>query len=320
MVTLLNPEEREPLAERFGGIKLFQAMQETFKEKPNTMETLRFSPEDAWNFMVHRFDRIIGDCTSMPGGSGVPVYVNTLWTDIQTDILDAARAWNPNFQNNQTDVSTATAMVVSALLWCVHILDGPPGMFFRILGQATAKADFMDGFFSPLLDCCKEKEELAEQLSRYVGEGYARGERWSQWDKKTKLSVPSALAPPEQAWKIKNEIIAHFRGCFLPEGKAPVVAPADFERLVRAADYLVDNSRLLDLDERIRTAEGTPKAHVRYTVYLVYEKIFKQKKGMLPLLAEFLIHTFDIFQYDKAENICKHFAEPPDKPRKKKPG
>lgn len=316
MVTLLNPEEREPLAERFGGIKLFQAMQETFKEKPNTMETLRFSPEDAWNFMVHRFDRIIGDCTSMPGGSGVPVYVNTLWTDIQTDILDAARAWNPNFQNNQTDVSTATAMVVSALLWCVHILDGPPGMFFRILGQATAKADFMDGFFNPLLDCSEKKEELAEQLSRYVGEGYARGERWSQWDKKTKLSASSALAPPEQAWKIKKEISAHFRGCF----KAPVVAPADFERLVEAADYLVDNGRPLALEKRIRTANGTNKTKVRYDVYLVYEKIFKRKNVMLRQLAEFLIHTFDIFQNDTVDNIRKHFAEPPDKPRKKKQG
>ena len=106
---------------------------------------------------------------------------------------------------------------------------------------------------------------------------------------------------------------------YLPESETLIMTSSNFNTMIEAVEYLLENDVVKKQETKIRT--NMKVAHLRYTFYLIFKNEGKCVGRQLWL--DFLGETFSQMQ-DNKDSLSKHFADKPAdygiflKPKKKK--
>ena len=93
---------------------------------------------------------------------------------------------------------------------------------------------------------------------------------------------------------------------YLPESETLIMTTSNFNTMIEAVEYLIENDVVKKQESKIRT--NLEIAHLRYTFYLVYKNEGKCVGRQLWL--DFLGETFAQMQNNK-DSLSKHFADKP---------
>lgn len=310
MKRLLTKENKRSIKSAYRSNAVFRVIDAAFKDQETQMSTLRFSPEEIWANCFYGFDQIL------KSRDRIEDVTERMWDDTFCELRDDAEEAGRTFAT--PELYTATSCIIYSIIACLMASDEweliKPT---ESLMSQIAKHSDLDTIILPF------DKHIDDGFITYINEYIAVGKFISE-----KLDNPKScvdpirpLATPKDRTKAKEEIRRRleFMKGVLRDGETLIMAQADYNKMIEAAEYLIENNVVRKQDTKIRT--HLPIAHLRYTFYLVYKNEGRCVKRDLWL--EFLSETFSQMR-DNQASLSKHFADRPSdydnyaKPRRKK--
>lgn len=299
MRMLLTAENKRGIRDAYRDNVTFQSVRAAYKPLETGMRTLGFSPEEIWANSMAIFDRMLQTDADKVGDMA-----QGLWDDLYCDLRDEAHCVGRAFGDDE--LACATSCVVYVVV-CYMTASGDYSLM-RHARTLTMQIDSHTGLAAieqPMM------ESIRDGFGRYIGE-YIRGRKRIS----STFGSPQEYADPVRPLlkgKDRLEVKARvrkrlaFMDGMLPDGSARIMAGGDFDRMMEAVDYLIENNVVRRQDKKIKT--NLPVAHLRYTFYLVFKNEGKPIGRQLWL--DFLAENFAQMQSNRS-SLGKHFADCPE--------
>lgn len=310
MRRLLKTESKRSIKEAFKGNAVFRTIDAAYKEQETQMATLRFSPEEIWVNCFIGFDQILKNRDE------IEEIIRRMWYETFCELRDDAKEVLRDFQKEELE--TATSCIVYSIIACMtasddwELIKHTETLMFQI-----AEHSELDSIVQPFNS--NIESNFAGYIQRYISMGKYISERLES--PKNYVDPINPVGTPQDRTKAKEGVkkrLAFMNGC-LPDSEIKIMTPSNFNTMIEAVEYLIENDVVKKQDSKIRT--NLPVAHLRYTFYLVFKNEGKCIGRQLWL--DFLGETFSQMQDNKA-SLSNHFSdEPADydkylKPKKKK--
>ena len=310
MKMLLTKENKRSIKTAYRSNPVFRVIDAAYKVKETQMATLRFSPEEIWANSFYVLDQIL------KGRDRIGDLTERMWDDTFCELRDDAEEEGRKFETHELE--TATSCIIYSVIACLmaseewELIEPTESLMSQI-----AKYSDLDAVALPF------DRHVDASFVAYIKEYIAARKFISD-----KLSNPKGyadpvrpLVTPKDRTKAKEGIrrrLEFMRGVLL-DGETLIMTKSDYNKMIEATEYLIENNVVKKLDAKIQTC--LPVGHLRYTFYLVYKNEGKCVKRDLWL--EFLSETFSQMKDNRA-SLSKHFADRPSdydnyaKPRRKK--
>lgn len=297
MKRFLTTQTKRDVKEAFRSNAVFRVINAAYKQQEVKMKTLHFSPEEIWVNCFMNFDELLQYPDEMEG------LVRTMWYDtfceLRDDAEDCGRAYN------EQELYTATSCIIYAVIACLIASDDWTMMrHAESLMQQILECSNLDSISQPFDD------HIGDDFIGYIQQYIQKGDYISR-----NLINPKQFADPinpmmstKDRTKVKQEVKKRlkFMKGVMPNGEKPILSDSDFNKMIEAVEYLIENNVAKKQDHRIFTPMSV--ADLRYTVYLVYKNEGKCIRKDLWL--DFLQETFEKMK-DNRESVSKHFSEKP---------
>lgn len=299
MRMLLTAENKRGIRDAYRDNVTYQSVRAAYKPLETGMRTLGFSPEEIWANSMAIFDRMLRMDADKVGGMA-----QGLWDDLYCDLRDEARCVGRAFGDDE--LACATSCVVYVVVCYMTASDDYSLMrHARVLMMQIDSHTGLAAIELPMM------ENIRDGFSRYIGE-YIRGRKRIS----DTFGSPQEYADPvrpllkeKDRLEVKAQVrrrLAFMNG-MLADGSARIMAGGDFDRMMEAVDYLIENNVVRRQTEKIHT--NMPVAHLRYTFFLVFSNEGKPIGRQLWL--EFLTESFAQMQNGKP-SLGKHFSDRPN--------
>lgn len=296
---LLTAENKRGIRDAYSDNVTYQSVRAAYKPLETEMRTLGFSPEEIWANSMAVFDRMLRMDADKVGDMA-----QGLWDDLYCDLRDEARSVGRAFGDDE--LACATSCVVYVVV-CYMTASGDYCLMrhARTLTMQIDSHTDLAAIEQPMM------ESIRDGFGRYIGE-YIRGRKRIS----STFGSPQEYADPvrpllkeRDRLEVKAQVrrrLAFMNG-MLTDGSARIMAGGDFDRMMEAVDYLIENNVVRRQAEKIKT--NLPVAHLRYTFFLVFSNEGKPIGRRLWL--EFLTESFAQMQNGKP-SLAKHFSDRPN--------
>ena len=297
MRRLLTKENKRSIKEAFKGNAVFRVVDAAYKEQETQMETLRFSPEEIWVNCFIGFDKMLKDREE------IGEMTNRMWDDTFCELRDDAQEDSRDF--GKGELETATSCIVYSIVACMMASDD--WELIRHTESLTRQISEHSDLFAVTQPFDRNIESgFVEYIQKYIATGKYISERVE--------SPKSFVDPINPVGSRKDRTTAKtgakkrlgFMKGFLPDGETQIMSAKDYNRMIEAVEYLIENNVVKRLESKIKTY--MPVGHLRYTFYLLYKN--EGKCVGRQLWIDFLGETFSQMQ-DNRDSLYNHFSEKP---------
>ncbi len=298
MKRLLTTENKRSIKEAFKGNAVFRVIDAGYKEQENRMETLHFSPEEVFINCFVGFDKMLKNREEISG------MVVRMWYDTNCELRDDASEMSRDFQKEELE--TATSCIVYSIIACMMASDEWELIRHTdsLMSQIAEHSD-PDSIFLPF--DMNIGSDFVVYIQKYISTGKYISDRIES--PKSYADPINHLATPLDRTKTKEGVRKRleFMKGVLPDSETRIMALADFNKMIEAVEYLIENDVVKKQETKIPTK--LPIAHLRYTFYLV----FKNEGHFIgrTLWQDFLCETFLQMQNNK-DSLYKHFSDKPN--------
>ena len=297
MKRFLTTQTKRDVKKAFRSNALFQVINAAYKQQEVEMETLRFSPEEIWVNSFMCFDNLLQNRDEMEG------LVRTMWYDTFCELRDDAEECDREFKLEE--LQTVTSCIIYAVIACLMASDDWTMMrHTESLMQQIAKHSDLDTIIQPFDDHIRDN--FVGYIQRYIQNG--RYISICLVDPKEYADPINPVMSATDRTKVKQGVKKRleFMKGVMPDGETPIMSASDFNKMIEAVEYLIENNVVKKQRSKIFTPMSV--ADLRYTVYLVYQNEGKCIRKDLWL--DFLQETFEKMK-DNQESVSKHFSEKP---------
>ena len=299
MRRLLTKENKRSIKEAFKGNAVFRVVDAAYKEQETQMETLRFSPEEIWVNCFIGFDKMLKDREE------IGEMTNRMWDDTFCELRDDAQEVSRDF--GKGELETATSCIVYSIVACMMASDD--WELIRHTESLTRQIAEHSDLFAVTQPFDRNIESgFVEYIQKYIATGKYISERVE--------SPKSFVDPINPVGSRKDRTNAKtgakkrlgFMKGFLPDGETQIMSAKDYNRMIEAVEYLIENNVVKRQESKIKTY--MPVGHLRYTFYLIYKN--EGKCVGRQQWIDFLGETFLQMQ-DNRDSLYNHFSEKPEK-------
>lgn len=298
MKRLLTKENKRSIKDAFKGNAVFRVIDAAYKEQETRMETLRFSPEEIWVNCFIGFDKMLKN------PDDVGEITRRMWDDTYCELRDDVQEVPRDFQ--KVELETATSCIIYSIIVCMMASeDWKMIQHIETLMRQIAEHSELDSITLPFDN--NIEIDVVDYIKKYISKGKYISDRI---ESPQNYSDPiNPVGTPKDRTKAKEGIKKRleFMKGVLPEGDTQIMTSSDFNKMIEAVEYLIENNVVKKQELKIRT--NMPVAHLRYTFYLVYRNEGKCVDRQLWL--DFLGEMFSQMQNNKA-SLSKHFSDKPD--------
>lgn len=298
MKRLLKKENKRSIKNEYKSNAIFHVIDAAYKDQETQMETLRFSPEEIWANCLYGFDQVLKSL------GDVEVVTERMWNDTFCELRDDAEEAGRNFETEELE--TATSCILYSIIACMMASEEWDLIQHTesLMSQIAEHSD-LDTIILPF------DQHIDANFIEYVKE-YIDARKFIS----DKLDSPQSyvepikpLATPKDRLEAKKGVKKRleFMKGVLPDGVTIIMTQSDFNTMIEAVEYLIENNVVQKQDTKILT--HLPVGHLRYTFYLVYKNEGKCIKRDLWL--EFLAETFSQMQ-NNTSSLSNHFSDEPD--------
>ena len=307
MRRLLTTASKRSIKDAFKGNAVFRTIDAAYKEQE---PTIRFSPEEIWVNCIIGFDQMlknhddIGDITCR------------MWYNTYCELTDEANEVAREFEKDKLE--TATSCIIYSIIACMMASDDWEMMkHTETLMFQIAEHSELEAIVSPFDN--NIESNFAGYIQRYISMGKYISDRLESPKACVDPIIP--VGTPLERTKAKEDAKKRleFMKGYLPESETLIMTSSNFNTMIEAVEYLIENDVVKKQETKIRTSMKV--AHLRYTFYLIFKNEGKCVGRQLWL--DFLCETFSQMQ-DNKTSLSKHFADVPSdydryfKPRRKK--
>ena len=299
MRRLLTTETKRSIKDAFKTNAVFRVIDAAYKDQERRMEKLHFSPEEIFVNCFIGFDNMLKN------RNNTDRIVVRMWNDTYCELRDDAEEAQRDYKTEELE--TATSCIIYSILSCMMASDD-----WEII-QHTESLMFQIAEHSKIYDITLSfNKEIESGFLLYIKE-YIHKRKYisDRFDSPQNYVDPiNAIATPKDRVKAKESIKKRleFMKGVLPESETLIMTSSDFNKMIEAVEYLIENNVVKKQEIKIRT--NMPVAHLRYTFYLVYKNEGKCVVGR-QLWLDFLGETFSQMQDNKA-SLSNHFSDKPD--------
>lgn len=298
MKRLLTKESKRSIKNAYRSNAVFRIIDAAYKDQETQMETLRFSPEEIWANCLYGFDQVLKSLDD------IEVVTERMWNDTFCELRDDAEEAGRNFKTEELE--TATSCIMYSIIACLmaseewNLIQHTESLMSQI-----AEHSDLDTIILPF------DKHIDASFIEYV-KGYIDTRKFIS----EKLDNPQSyidpikpLATPKDRLKAKDGVKKRleFMKGVLSDGETMIMTAANYNKMIEAAEYLIENNVVQKQDTKILTY--LPVSHLLYTFYLVWKNEGKCIKRELWL--EFLGETFSQMQ-DNQTSLSKHFSDKPN--------
>ena len=310
MRRLLTTASKRSIKEAFKGNAVFRTIDAAYKEQEIQMAKLRFSPEEIWVNCFIGFDQILKN------REDIEEITRHMWNNTYIELRDDAQEASRDFKKEELE--TATSCIIYSIIACMTASDDWEMMkHTETLMFQIAEHSELEAIVSPFDN--NIESNFAGYIQRYISMGKYISDRLES--PKTCVDPIIPVGTPLERTKAKEDAKKRleFMKGYLPESETLIMTSSNFNTMIEAVEYLIENDVVKKQETKIRTSMKV--AHLRYTFYLIFKNEGKCVGRQLWL--DFLCETFSQMQ-DNKTSLSKHFADvPPDydryfKPRRKK--
>lgn len=310
MRRLLTTESKRGIKEAFKGNAVFRTIDAAYKEQESQMVTLRFSPEEIWVNCFIGFDQMLKDHDDI-GEITSRMWYNT-FCELRDDAQEASRAFQ------KEELETATSCIIYSIIACMTASDDWDMMkHTETLMFQIAEHSELESIVTPFEN--NIESNFAGYIQRYISTGKYISDRLES--PKSYVDPINPVGTPQERIKAKEGVKKRleFMKGYLPESEILIMTPSNFNTMIEAVEYLIENDVVKKQESKIHT--NMKVAHLRYTFYLIFKNEGKCVGRKLWL--DFLNETFLQMQSNK-DSLSNHFSDKPSdygsflKPKKKK--
>ncbi len=297
MRRLLTKENKRSIKEAFKGNAVFRVVDAAYKEQETQMETLRFSPEEIWVNCFIGFDKMLKDREE------IGEMTNRMWDDTFCELRDDAQEDSRDF--GKGELETATSCIVYSIVACMMASDN--WELIRHTESLTRQIAEHSDLFAVTQPFDRNIESgFVEYIQKYIATGNYISERVES--PKSFVDPINPVGSRKDRTKAKTgakKRLGFMKG-FLPDGETQIMSTKDYNRMMEAVEYLIENNVVKRQESKIKTY--MPVGHLRYTFYLIYKN--EGKCVGRQQWIDFLGETFSQMQ-DNRDSLSNHFSEKP---------
>jgi hypothetical protein len=307
---LLTTASKRNIKEAFKSNLVFRTIDAAYKKQETQMTTLRFSPEEICVNCFIGFDQILKN------RDNISEITNRMWYNTFCELIDDAQEASRGFETKELE--TATSCIIYSIIACMtasddwEIIKHTETLMFQI-----AEHSELNSIVLPFDN--NIESDFAEYIQRYISKGKYISDILDS--PKSNVDPINPISTPRERTKTKEGVKKRleFMKGYLPESEILIMTSSDFNTMLEAVEYLIENDVVKKQESKIST--NLPIAHLRYTFYLVYTNEGKCVNRQLWL--DFLGETFSQMQNNK-DSLYNHFSDKPTdydrfyKPKKKK--
>jgi len=310
MRRLLTTESKRGIKEAFKGNAVFRTIDAAYKEQESQMVTLRFSPEEIWVNCFIGFDQMLKD------HDDIGEITSRMWYNTFCELRDDAQEASRVFQKEELE--TATSCIIYSIIACMTASDDWDMMkHTETLMFQIAEHSELESIVTPFEN--NIESNFAGYIQRYISTGKYISDRLES--PKSYVDPINPVGTPQERIKAKEGVKKRleFMKGYLPESEILIMTPSNFNTMIEAVEYLIENDVVKKQESKIHT--NMKVAHLRYTFYLIFKNEGKCVGRKLWL--DFLNETFLQMQSNK-DSLSNHFSDKPSdygsflKPKKKK--
>ncbi len=304
---LLTTESKRSIKEAFKGNAVFRTIDAAYKEQE---PTIRFSPEEIWINCIIGFDQMLKN------HDDIGEITRRMWYNIYCELIDDAKEASRAFENKELE--TATSCIIYSIIACMMASDDWEMMkHTETLMFQIAEHSELESIVSPFEN--NIESNFAGYIQRYISMGKYISDRLES--PKSYVDPINPVGTPHERTKAKEGVKKRleFMKGYLPESETLIMTSSNYNTMIEAVEYLIENDVVKKLESKIRT--NLKIAHLRYTFYLVYTN--EGKCVGRQLWIDFLSETFSQMQNNR-DSLSNHFSDKPAdydrfiKPKKKK--
>ena len=304
---LLTTESKRSIKEAFKGNAVFRTIDAAYKEQE---PTIRFSPEEIWINCIIGFDQMLKN------HDDIGEITRRMWYNIYCELIDDAKEASRAFENKELE--TATSCIIYSIIACMMASDDWEMMkHTETLMFQIAEHSELESIVSPFAN--NIESNFAGYIQRYISMGKYISDRLES--PKSYVDPINPVGTPHERTKAKEGVKKRleFMKGYLPESETLIMTSSNYNTMIEAVEYLIENDVVKKLESKIRT--NLKIAHLRYTFYLVYTN--EGKCVGRQLWIDFLSETFSQMQNNR-DSLSNHFSDKPAdydrfiKPKKKK--
>ena len=297
MKRLLTKEKKRSIKDAYKRNAVFRVIDAAYKEQEAQMQTLRFSPEEIWANSFYGFDQILKNQEEIED------VTKRMWNDIFCELRDDAEEAGREFKTDE--LNTATSCIIYSIIACLmaseewELIQHTESLMSQIAEHSGLDTIILP--FDKNIDA-----SFIEYIKKYIDKRNFISE---------KLDAPHSYVDPikpklttKDRLKVKKGIKKRlkFMEGVLPDGETLIMNTSDYNKMIEAVEYLIENNVVKKQDKKILTQ--LPIAHLRYTFYLVFKN--EGKCIRRDLWVEFLGETFSQMR-DNQASLAKHFSDRP---------
>lgn len=297
MNMFLKTKNKRSIRDAFKENITYQTVKGAYKQLETEMQKLCFSPEEIWvnSFIV--FDEMLKEAEEIEN------MTQSLWSDIFCELRDEANDTNRDFE--KVELENATSCIVYVVISYMMASDDFCMIrYIESLMQQISEHSDLVSIEKPFMDnikggfCQYIKEYIKKR--KYISDTFDSPQSYADPIK--------PLLKPADRQEAKNKIakrLAFMKGV-LPNKDRLIMSDSDFNQMLEAVNYLIENNVVKKFDSKINT--NLSVAHLRYTFYLVYK--FDCKFIDRQLWIDFLVETFAKMKSGK-DSLSNHFSDKP---------
>lgn len=298
MKRLLTKENKRSIKEAFKGNAVFRVIDAAYKEQETQMETFRFSPEEIWVNCFIGFDKML------KSREEIGEMTNRMWDDTFCELRDDAQEISRSFDKGELE--TATSCIIYSIIACMTASDD--WELIRHTESLTRQiAEHSNLLAITQLFDRNIENDFVEYIQKYITTGKYISERIES--PKSHVDPINPIGGRKDRTKAKTgarKRLEFMKG-FLPDGETQIMSAKDYNNMIEAVEYLIENNVVKKHESKIQTY--LPIGHLRYTFYLIYKNEGKCVSRQLWL--DFLGETFSQMQ-DNRDSLYNHFSEKPN--------
>lgn len=258
MRRLLTTASKRSIKDAFKGNAVFRTIDAAYKEQEIQMAKLRFSPEEIWVNCFIGFDQILKN------RDDVEDIIHYMWNNTYIELRDDAQEASRDFKKEELE--TATSCIVYSIIACMTASDDwkmmkhTESLMFQI-----AEHSELEAIVSPFDNSIESN--FAEYIQRYISMGKYISDRLES--PKAYADPINPISTPQERTKAKEGFkkrLAFMKG-YLPESETLIMTSSNFNTMIEAVEYLIENDVVKKQETKIRTSMKV--AHLRYTFYLI---------------------------------------------------
>ena len=294
---LLTTESKRSIKEAFKGNAVFRTIDAAYKEQETLMSTLRFSPEEIWVNCFIGFDHIIKK------HEDIGEITRRMWYDTFCELRDDAHEASRAFETEELEA--ATSCIIYSIIACMTASNDWEMMkYTEPLMFQIAEHSELESVVPPFNN--NIESNFAGYIQRYINTGKYISDRLES--PKSYVDPINPVGTPQERTKAKEGVkkrLEFMKGC-LPESETSIMTSSNFNTMIEAVEYLIENDVVKKQESKIRT--NMKVAHLRYTFYLIFKNEGKCVGRQLWL--DFLSETFSQMQNNK-DSLSNHFSDKP---------